>query len=134
MFNRKTAFINPTLANELENDFNEHEIAALASLGTIVDLNAHEIFATEGAIGQEAVILITGTAHVMRDGDTIAEVGPGTILGERALLKHEPRNASLMTTSPTKLVVLNRREFASFLDQCPRVAAKVDELVSTRSA
>lgn len=134
MFNRKTRFINPTIANELNNEFNEHEMSVLTSLGTIVDLDAHEIFATEGAVGQEAVILVTGTAHVMRDGDTIAEVGSGTILGESSLLTNEPRNASLMTTSPTKLVVLNRREFSSFLDECPRVAAKVDELVSARTA
>ena len=134
MFNRKAPFINPSIANELDGDLNEHEMAVLSSLGTLVDLDAHEIFATEGAVGQEAVIIITGSAHVMRDGDTIAEVGSGTILGESALLTNEPRNASLMTTSPTTLSVLNRREFASFLDQCPRIAAKVDELVASRTA
>lgn len=133
MFNRKAPFINPSIANELDGDLNEHEMAVLSSLGTLVDLDAHEIFATEGAVGQEAVIIITGSAHVMRDGDTIAEVGSGTILGESALLTNEPRNASLMTTSPTTLSVLNRREFASFLDQCPRLAAMVDELIATRS-
>ncbi len=134
MFTRKPRFINPTIAAALEGDLNEHEMHVLSTLGTLVELDAHEIFAAEGAVGREAVVLVTGSAHVMREGDTIAEVGPGTILGESALLTHEPRNASLMTTSPSTLAVLNAREFASFLDQCPRIAAKVDELVAARSA
>lgn len=134
MFNRKARFINSAIAEQLDGEFSEHEMAALSSLGTLVDLDAHEIFATQGAVGQEAVIIVTGSAHVMRNGDTIAEVGAGTILGEAALITSEPRNASLMTTSPTTVAVLNRREFASFLDQCPRIAATVNDLVTTRSA
>ncbi len=130
---RKTSLINPEIARRLDGELNDHEMTVLSSLGTLVDLDAHQIFATQGNVGQEAVIIVTGSAHVMRDGDTIAEVGPGTILGEIALVTNEPRNASLMTTSPTTISVLNRREFASFLDQCPRIAATVNELVASRS-
>jgi len=134
MFHRKSSAIHPVIASELDSTLTKHEMTVLSLLGTIAELDAHEIFVTEGSVGQEAVILVTGSAHVLRDGETIAEVGPGTILGESALLSNEPRNASLMTTSPTKLSVLNRREFASFLAQCPRIAAQVDQLATTRSA
>lgn len=134
MFLRKTKTINPTIAEALASEFNEHEMSILSTHGTVVELDADQVFATEGAVGREAVVVVTGTAHVLRGGDTIAEVGAGTILGEAAMLTNEPRNATLMTTSPTRLVVLNRREFAGFLDQCPRIAAQVKDLVATRSA
>lgn len=134
MFLRKTKTINPTIAEALASEFNEHEMSVLSTHGTIVDIDADEVFATEGAVGQEAVVIVSGTAHVVRNGETIANVGAGTILGEGSLLTNKPRNATLMTTSPTKLAVLNRREFASFLDQCPRIEAQVKELVATRSA
>jgi CRP-like cAMP-binding protein len=134
MFKRNTTFIHPAIAETLSDELTDHEMSVLSTLGTVAELPAHEIFATEGAVGQEAIVLMSGTALVSRDGETIATVGPGTILGEGALLTNEPRNASLVTTSPVKLSVLNRREFASFLHQCPRLAAKVDDLVTTRSA
>ena len=134
MFNRKSPEINPMIAGELKDNFNESELAALTSLGTILELDAHEILATEGAVGQQAVVIVTGSAQVMRDGDTIAEVGPGTILGESSLVTEQPRNASLVTTSPSKVVMLNRAGFDSFLEQCPRVAAEVNRLIAGRSA
>ena len=133
MFARKTPFIDPVIANELNTELNEHEMAVLTSLGTLIDLPAHEVFVTEGQVGREAAVIVTGSAHVLRDGDNIAEVGPGTIVGENALLTNNPRNASLMTTSPTTLAVLNPREFYSFLDRCPRIAARVDDLLATRN-
>lgn len=134
MFNRKSPSIHPSIATELNTQFNEHEMSALSSLGTIIDLDANQLFAAEGSFGREAVVVISGTALVQRDGATIAEVGAGTILGEVSLLTNEPRNASLMTTSATRLAVMDRREFASFLDSCPRIEAQVKTLVAERTA
>ncbi|MFT7473984.1 MAG: CRP-like cAMP-binding protein [Verrucomicrobiales bacterium] len=134
MFKRNTPFIHPAIAETLSNELTDHEMSVLSTLGTVAELPANEIFVTEGAVGREAIVLMSGTALVSRDGETIATVGPGAILGEGALLTNEPRNASLMTTSPVTLSVLNPREFASLLHQCPRLAAKVDDLVTTRSA
>lgn len=128
---RKEPQLSPSLT-ELCEDFNEHELLTLNRLGTIVKLPAGSVLANEGAVGQEAIVVISGTALVVRGTETVAEVGPATILGEAALLTGESRNASLIAETDLVVSVLNRREFHSWLDSCPRVATEVRNLASTR--
>ena len=78
LFN-KTPRINPLLTN-LSEAFSEHELSKLSSLGTVVDLPASAVLAREGAVGQEALVVISGTANVVRDGQSITTVGPSTCL------------------------------------------------------
>ncbi len=129
---RKSADINPTLT-ALTETFNEHELASLSKLGTVVDLPAGQVLAHEGAVGQEAIVVIEGTALVVRDQETIATVGASTILGEAALLTGATRNASLIAETDLVVSVLNRREFNSWLDQCPRIEQQVNGLVEQRA-
>ena len=40
------------------------------------------------------------------DGDVVAEIGPGALLGERALLEGGKRTATLWATTPLRVVVI----------------------------
>ena len=102
-------------------------------MGTVVELPAGAVLAREGAVGQEAVVVISGTALVVRDTETIATAGPSTILGEIALLTGEARNASLIAETDLVISVLNRREFNSWLNECPRIERQVNDLAASRS-
>ncbi len=132
MFFRKDPPINPPLTT-LTDTFSEHELSSLSSLGTVVSLPAGSVLAQEGAVGQEAVVVISGTALVIRDTETVATVGASSILGEAALLTGDARNASLVAETDLVVSVLNRREFNSWLDTCPRIAEQVRKLAATRS-
>lgn len=123
--------IHPTILQTLSGHFSDEEMAALSQLGTIADLDAGQKFADEGAVGREAVVVLSGTADVVRDGEIIATVGVGSVLGEIALLTNEPRSASLIARDALSISVMSQREFDSFLAQCPRLAA---EIVSTSHA
>lgn len=131
---RRTSPINPVIEQSLTGTFTEHEMATLSRMGTVAIIEPGQRFATEGAVGQEAVVVLSGTADVIRNGTTIATVGAGTVLGELALLSGEPRNATLVAHDELSLSVMTRREFMSLLDQCPRLAAEVDNLTLARSA
>jgi hypothetical protein len=118
----RTRNIHPAIAQSLGETFSDHEMTALSRLGTIAN------------IGQEAVVIISGTADVVRNEDIIATVGAGTILGEISLLSGDPRNASLIAHDDVVAVVMSSREFRSLLDQCPRLANEVDHLIEARSS
>ena len=126
--------INPTIQNELELKLSEHELAALSKLSTLVELPEGKAFANEGAVGREAVVIVQGEAAVMRDGEQIAVVGKGDIVGELSLLFNTPRNATLVSTTPIVVAALNRREFHSFLELCPRLQLLVKDEAELRSA
>jgi CRP-like cAMP-binding protein len=50
-------------------------------------------------------LLLDGILAVEVDGETIAEVGPGAVLGARALVEGGRRTATLRAVTPAKVVV-----------------------------
>ena len=131
---RPKKHIHPTFATTINGEFNEHELSVLSRLSTIVELDAGTTLITEGTVGQEALIVVSGTATVTRDGETIATVGAGSILGEAALMTGEPRNATVIATEGVEVAALSRRDFSAFLASCPRVERVVKQLVGSRQA
>ncbi len=62
-------------------------------LGEPVDAEAGAILMDQGDVGTECFFVIDGNAGVFSGGQHIAEIGPGSIVGEMALVGHKPRNA-----------------------------------------
>lgn len=122
--------VNPTIESQLGGTLSEHELKALSQLSTLVELPEGHRFVTEGRVGQEAVVIVAGIASVMRNAEQIAIATKGDFLGEMSFLYNEPRNADLIAQTPVVLAVLNRREFNSLMDACPRL----EQLVETEAA
>jgi len=59
----------------------------------------------QGAPGDELFLLLDGVLDVIVDGEPIAEVGPGAILGERALLEGGRRTATLQARTKCRVAV-----------------------------
>lgn len=80
---------------------------------------------TQGGVGREAFIVVSGTASVTRDGVLLAEVGPGAHIGELALLDGGPRSATVTATSDMALLVMSKPAFNAVLDEIPTLAHKL---------
>ena len=59
-------------------------------------LKEGQVLVEQGQLGHELYLLLDGVLEVNVDGETIAEVGPGAILGERALLEPDGRRTSTL--------------------------------------
>ena len=59
----------------------------------------------QGTPGDELYLLLDGVLAVEVDGEVIAEVGPGAILGERALLEGGQRTSTLRAVSKVRVAV-----------------------------
>ena len=68
-------------------------------------LAAGQALVTQGEPGQELFLLLDGVLSVEVDGKALAEVGPGAILGERALLEGGSRTATLKALTPVRVAV-----------------------------
>ena len=58
-------------------------------------LPAGTVLAEQGQPGREIFLLLDGVVAVSVDGTQLAELGPGAIMGERAVLEHGLRTATL---------------------------------------
>ena len=59
----------------------------------------------QGEEGDELYLVLDGVLSVEVDGEALAEVGPGTILGERAILEGGMRTSTLRAVTPVKVAV-----------------------------
>jgi CRP/FNR family transcriptional regulator, cyclic AMP receptor protein len=120
---------------------------ALAEIDRLVcdhHVAAGAVLTREGAVGRQSYVVVSGTAAVTIRGQKVAEVGPGDVLGEMAVLQNLPRAATVSALSPMHLLVVfyadlvhllltdgvSRRALVGFSERL-RAA---DELMRDRSA
>jgi cAMP-dependent protein kinase regulator len=61
----------------------------------------------EGDFSNDVVAIESGTAEVLRNGQAVGSLGPGDIYGEMGVLGKENRSATIVATSPMRLVRLD---------------------------
>ncbi|CAN5541722.1 hypothetical protein BH23ACT3_BH23ACT3_17940 [soil metagenome] len=72
---------------------------------TIRTLPAGALLTEQGTPGHDVYLLLDGVLEVAVDGEPLAEVGPGAILGERALVDGGLRTSTLRALTRVKVVV-----------------------------
>jgi CRP-like cAMP-binding protein len=91
------------------------QLARVDQMLTAVEVPAGTRLTTEGATGREAFIIVSGHAAITIGGQHVATLGPGEIVGEMALLDHQPRTATVTATEPMHLLVTDPRNFNTLL-------------------
>jgi len=86
----------------------------------------------EGRPGHEFFTIAGGTASVVREGRTLAELGPGDHFGELAILTGAPRNATVVSTTAMELVILDERAFRGLLAELPCFSRRILETMAAR--
>ncbi len=101
------------------------DLAKIARVTDEVRVEAGRVLMTQGEAGHEAFVIVDGTATVTRDGEVLATVGPGAVVGEMALVDRAPRNATVTADTTMDLLVLGKREFSGLLDEAPDFRASI---------
>lgn len=98
------------------------ELEEIDRLADEVHIPAGRTVLKQGDLGQEFALILEGEAEVVKDGVTVATVGPGDYFGEVALLDSITRTASIVARTDLVLEVLDRRGFHTLLDDLPRLS------------
>jgi CRP-like cAMP-binding protein len=73
---------------------------------SIRSLGAGEVLTTEGEPGDELFLLLDGVLVVEIDGTSWAELGPGAVIGERAVLEGGVRTATTRAATPIRVAAV----------------------------
>jgi CRP/FNR family cyclic AMP-dependent transcriptional regulator len=84
----------------------EPELRKIATFATEDSVPAGATLMREGDYSNEMVAIESGTAEVIQDGNKVAGLGPGDVFGEMGVLERELRNASIVASSPMRLIRL----------------------------
>ncbi|HVL04534.1 MAG TPA: cyclic nucleotide-binding domain-containing protein [Acidimicrobiales bacterium] len=95
----------PALVTVAETALERELSARIMRAGTkpdILTLEPGQALVDQGDPGDSIFLLLDGVLDVVVDGEKLAEVGPGAILGERAVLEGGKRTATLRAVTPVK--------------------------------
>lgn len=113
-------------------NLHKKELEQADSLLTPVSFKTGDVLCVEGNFGLQVFIMLNGKAQVTKAGEVIAEVGPGDLVGEMALLDMSQRSASVTATEPVTALVASAHEFAS-LRRIPGVDEAIRKVAAGRS-
>ena len=94
----------------------------IAAVAVQVDFPDNHVVARQGEIGTGFFVVVDGSARVIRDGESLATIGPGDFFGELSVLDGRPRTAQVVTEGPTTCLALASWDFEAVHLEEPRVA------------
>jgi CRP-like cAMP-binding protein len=106
-------------------DCTYEELQRIDSLFSEAEVEPGHVLVREGGAGRQFVVIRAGQARVTRDGKELNVLGPGSFVGEVALLHATPRNATVTALTPMSIYVANAGEFSALLSESPTIAAKI---------
>lgn len=92
------------------------------ALAGVLQLREHArgaVLAEEGDLPTLFHLLLEGHVTVHREGAHLADLGPGDYFGEVGVLSLEPRNASVIATTPVKVAMAMGWDLRRLLDEHP---------------
>jgi CRP/FNR family cyclic AMP-dependent transcriptional regulator len=113
-------------------DASDEELARVATFAESKEVPEGEPAVTEGGFSRELLAIEDGTAEVTRDGEHIADLGPGDVFGEAGMIDDEMRSATVTATSRLKLISLGHFEVQRLKKDAPEVYSKIEQLIDER--
>ncbi len=104
---------------------NDREILRVLQVTDVSDYGNGEIIISEGDKGEELFIVLSGHAKVMRNGAELATLSAGDHFGEMALVRSQPRSATVVSDGLSELMVIRRTEFFEILRKEHQLAVKL---------
>lgn len=112
----------------------KQELDKLAGWTFELEVPQGEELVKEGRLAHEFFVIEDGAVEIRRDGERIAELGAGDFFGEIALLEGGERTATVVATTPVRLIVMSAHEFRRMEQELPAVADRVRAAVRARLA
>lgn len=99
--------------------FDREHLDKIAAMGEPVEVEAGAVVTEQGEVGMEAFVVVSGEVQVIVNGHPVATAGPGSMLGEMALVDLRPRSATLKASTQVELISFDAKHFRRILDEMP---------------
>lgn len=110
----------------------KRDLEYIGKVATILDIKAGQVIMAEGSMAHEMVIILEGELEVTREGEHIADLGPGSFAGELALLRRSNRHSTVSAKTDVEILHIDGRAFASMLEEAPEIAVRMLPTIAAR--
>ena len=113
-------------------DLDEDDLASISASAIEIQADEGEALATQGDLGHALFAIESGTVEVTAHGERLATLGPGDVFGEMAVVASGIRMATVVATSPVRLIAMLKRDVWALEQRSPQTAARLRELLVSR--
>ena len=100
-------------------------LAAVAAEAEEVTLDAGVVLIEAGALEDSFYAILTGRVQVLVNGRVLVEAGPGSTVGELAVLAPEPRSATVVTMEPSGFLRVRKATIDNLIVDHPAFASSI---------
>ena len=112
-------------------ELSPEEAKRLAAFATETSIAEGQMLMKQGDYSTELIAIEEGTADVLRDGDKVASLKSGDLIGEMGLLERRPRNADVIATSSMRVIKLTHWEIRRMSED---TIDRIQNIVESRRA
>ena len=110
----------------------KREREQIARAADEVEVAEGKHLAEQGQFAYEFMAIEEGTADVLKDGEKLGELGPGDFFGEIGLLEAERRTATVVATTPMRLIVIFGPNLRSLEREMPQLSQQLRTAIRDR--
>ncbi|HZJ04942.1 MAG TPA: cyclic nucleotide-binding domain-containing protein [Nocardioidaceae bacterium] len=114
-------------------NLSEREMRAVCDAGKEVNVPEHWSMIWESTAPDKAYLVIEGRLEVVHQGERIAELGRGDLVGEIGIRNHRLRSGTVTALTPLVMLNFTRRAFQDLYDTIPAFRDAVDTTVAERT-
>lgn len=116
-------------------DLSEHDLRQIALLGTESSVPVGAKVVEQDDFSNDIIGILEGAAEVTRDGEVLAQLGVGDIVGEAGVMKRGTRrNATVTATEPMVVFALGVGAVTRLRKVAPEVIRRLEDINDARHA
>lgn len=104
----------------------------LAEHVNVTEVESGKHLVDQGDESYNLFVILDGRAEVYRDGQSVAELGPGDFFGEIGTVGGELRSASVVATKRLRALTLGARDVRRLERDAPEVLEKLEKAIEQR--
>jgi CRP/FNR family transcriptional regulator, cyclic AMP receptor protein len=115
-------------------DVDDERLKKVATFATLESVAEGKVIIREGGFANDFYIIEDGTVKVERNGEHIADLGPGDVFGEQGLLEKQERSATVTATSSVRLIRIEHWELSRMKQAMPEIVEQLQRKVEERTS
>lgn len=113
-------------------DIPDEELREIATFADEASVPEGSHLVDEGDYSYEFMAIEEGQAEVLRDGQHVADLGPGDFFGEMGLLEKDRRSATVISKSPMRIITLTGWDLKRMEKSMPEAVQQIRQTMEAR--
>jgi CRP/FNR family cyclic AMP-dependent transcriptional regulator len=118
---------------DLFDSISDDALQRFADMADETSIEEGEELARAGTWPYQLFAIEEGNVEVRRDGDTVAKLGAGDVVGETGVVKRGLRNADVVATSKVKAIFFTQDQVKRMRKDLPDLDDRLHALLEERS-